>query len=245
MVFCLQISGIQGNIVCIFVLCSGYWETIWGCVYLQDIGRRYEGVCLRISGIQDICFNTYSGLVQWNVCWDQYCAQTSVHDMCHVSIWYECWDQHCIVLYWYRQSGIWSMNALKRWRSWLMDLLFKKQFLYWNLESGHYQMSSHCEYSLKAPLLEFIIFVYNVYCEYMYRLDDAIWCTCKWRHQIAILRIYCRLVMREPWKHSLLGFNIFVYNVYCEYMYLRIYCRLVMRKPWKLYVCINVYLLDT
>ena len=57
------------------------------------------------------------------------------------------------------------------------------------------------------------------------------------------------LVMREPWKHSLLGFNIFVYKVYCEYMYLRIYCMLVMRKPWKhsllgfticVYKCISV-----
>ena len=48
MVFCLQISGIQSNIVCIFVLCSDG-------MYAGYMGRQYEGVYLRISRIQDIC----------------------------------------------------------------------------------------------------------------------------------------------------------------------------------------------
>ena len=55
-------------------------------ICMQDIGRQYESVCVQISWIQGICFNTYSGLIQWDGCWDQYCAQTSVHDMCHVSV---------------------------------------------------------------------------------------------------------------------------------------------------------------
>ena len=127
------------NIVCIFVFCIGQniCVQIYVCRISGDNTRvfvsKYLGYRVSVS-----IPGAYSGLMQWDGCWDQYCAQTSVHGMCHVSVsdmnididiaLYYIWNIlealkrrrklanglfiQCkqVVFILYKQSGIWSLD---------------------------------------------------------------------------------------------------------------------------------------
>ena len=105
------------------------------------LGDQHVGICIRISGYRISVSDIWSRNALSKDGMDAELNGLVPRCLCMTGVMYQYLDigksghYHCIVIILYRQYRIWSRNALKLLKELtICDLLFNKQFLYWNLE---------------------------------------------------------------------------------------------------------------